>query len=76
MQDTSKSKEYEGYIVASFGFISETVSYALCKETHRSDNHGLLMFDFNKMIKEEKIGITQLNENDIGVDPLLTNFSD
>lgn len=75
-QDTSKNKEYEGYIVASFNFVNDTVSYALCKETHNSEYHGLLMIDFPKLISEEKIAITQLNENDIGVDPLLTNFAD
>lgn len=76
VQDPGKNKEYDGYIVASFRFINENVNYALCKETHKSNQHGLLIIDFNKILNEEKMGFTLLNENDIGVDPLLTNYTE
>lgn len=56
-------------MVASFKFITESVNYALCREYQDSLAHGLILIDFNQLLKEQKIGVTELNDNDVGIDP-------
>jgi hypothetical protein len=45
---------------------NQQVNYALCKETNKSDSHGLKIIDMELLLEESKAKLTLLKEIDIG----------